>query len=119
ADGARLRVEAAARADAGGGAILESRAEVTFPVAGTVHPGQRVVAVLEWSARADPAARLELGAALAPAGSTRIEGWAVAAGAEAVGPDANRLAVRLVAPPAANGTAVVIRDVRLESAPPR
>jgi len=119
ADGARLRVETAGGADTGGGATPESKAEITFSEAGTVHARQRVVAVLEWSPGADPAARLELGAAEARAGSSRIEGWAVPAEAADLGPDANHLAVRLMAPPSAGGTAVVIRDVRLESAAAR
>jgi len=75
------------------------------------------VAALEWSPGADPAARLELGAAGATAGSSRIEGWAVPAHVASAGPDPNRVAVRLIARPSAAGTAVVIRDVHLESVP--
>jgi len=111
-----LRVEAAA-ATAGVAATLDSKAEVTFVEPDTVHPGQRVVAALEWSPGADPAARLELGSAAATAGSRRIEGWAVPARDADAAANTNGLVARLIAPPSAAGTAVVIRDVHLETSP--
>ena len=114
ADAARLRVEAEVGPSGGRvpGRALESAAEVTFFEPRAIMPGQRVVATLEWSPGADPAARLEIGAAVAPGRSSRLEGWTVSPDA---GPREGGLLIRLVAPPSATGTAVVIRDVRLES----
>jgi hypothetical protein len=119
ADAARLRVEAQVDATGGARPALESTVEVTFFDPHPIQLGERIVATLEWSPGADPAASLQIGAAMASGGSSRLEGWAVPPDGGDAGTREGRLPIRLVAPPSATGTAVVVRDVRLDSTGPR